>query len=71
MYSKEELILLLKEYGKIIGSQIDNELAKDVIKYYTMWSKCPCDNGSYVFCESAFRKWKNQYDLVLLGDYTI
>lgn len=71
MLDKKFLIEQLEIYGKIIGSQQGNQLADDVIKYYSMWHACPGDNASYVFLEDAFCKWKAEYDLSQKGNYAI
>lgn len=62
MIEKDVLIEELKQVGKKISAESSDgcELATEIIKWYSMWHKCPGDNMAYVMCEEAYKKWKSK-----------
>jgi len=59
--NKEELVNALKKDGLNIGKLANdgNSDAQEIMRCYKMWHDCLGDNMSFVLCEKAYQKWKN------------
>jgi hypothetical protein len=55
----ENLLRDLATHGISIGMDAErgDENAKDVMKYYLMWHRCPGDPGAQVLTKLALDKW--------------